>query len=123
MLRRSGRREQRSGYSIYRRRLERDEFGEWAAVFDLEHPDAAVEADSPDAVCWQGSGQNRSRGELRSGAAQEEQGERSREVLQGALFSDLALSQWDRLRIGGALYELREIQQWPSYRMLYVQKL
>ena len=123
MLRRSGRAERRSGYSVHRRRLERDAYGEWAAVYDLDHPDVVVEADSPDAVCWQGSGQNRSRGELRSGAAQEEQGERSLEVLQGALFSDLALSQWDRLVIDGAVYELREIQQWPSYRMLYVQRV
>jgi hypothetical protein len=43
--------------------------------------------------------------------------------LQGALFSDLALAPWDRLVIGEGVYEVREIQQWPSYRMIFVQRV
>lgn len=113
----------RSGYTVHRRRLAADAYGEQAAVFDMEHPDVVVAAGSADAVCWQRAGQNRARGKMQSGAVQAEQGERSQEILQGALYSDLTLNQWDRLVINGAVYELREIQQWPSYRMLYAQKV
>ena len=123
MLSRRGRVENRSGYSVHRRRLVSDAYGEQAAVFDMEHPDVVVQAGSADAVCWQRAGQNRARGKMQSGAVQAEQGERSQEILQGALFSDLALEPWDRLVIGEGVYEVREIQQWPSYRMIFVQRV
>lgn len=123
MLSRRGRVENRSGYSVHRRRLVPDAYGEQAAVFDMEHPDVVVQALSADAVCWQSTGQSRARERFRGGAVQAEQGERSQEILQGALFSDLELALWDRLVIDGAVYELREIQQWPSYRMLFVQSV
>lgn len=113
----------RRGWQLHRRGVGTDALGEAVNVYDMDHPDAVVTEGDESAVCWQVSGQGRSRGRLSSGAVQEEQGERYQEVLQGALFSELSLSVGDRLVIGGAVYELREVQRWPSHRMLYAQRL
>lgn len=123
MLRRGGVQSFRRGYQLCRRRLRRDQYGELESVFDLEHPDLVVEPGSPHAVSWQRVSQNHQRGSLHAGAVQAEQGERIREILQGALFSDLELTLWDRLVIDGRVYELRDVERWPSYRMLYVQSV
>lgn len=123
MLRRRGASERRQGFALHRRQLRTDRWGEQEAVFDMEHPDAVVEDGSADAVLWQSAGQVRSGGRMTGGAAETEQGERYQSVLQGALFSDLALSERDRIVINEAVYELREVQRWPSYRMLYLRRL
>lgn len=113
----------RRGWQLHRRRVSTDALGEQVSVFDMAHPDVTAAADGPHAVCWQVSGQGRTRGQLSSGAVQAEQGERYREVLQGALFSDLSVNVRDRVVVDGHTYELREVQIWPSYRMLYAQRL
>jgi hypothetical protein len=123
MLMRGGPARWRRGYALHRRRFRTDAWGELEPVFDMEHPDVVVEQGSADAVCWQSTGESRGRGKLLSGAVQGEQGERSQEILQGALFSELALEPWDRLVIGGRVYEVREVQQWPSHRMVFVQRV
>lgn len=123
MLRRDRLKELRQGYQLCRRRLRRDSYGELEAVFDLEHPDVVVRPEDPHAVAWHPVGRSHREGRLRSGAVQGEQGERSQEILQGALFSDLSLELWDRLVIGGKVYELRALEQWPGYRLLSVQRV
>ncbi len=113
----------RKGYALHRRRWKTDRYGEAVSVYDMDHPDAVVEDGSPDAVCWQDLGGIRDSGRLTSGAELSEQGERYREILQGALFSELELSVYDRVVVNGGVYELRKIQQWPGHRMLFLQRL
>lgn len=121
MLRR--RAEWGQGYTLHRRRMERDRWGELRAVYDMEHPDVVVEAGSPNAVCWQDVRTWQVAGELSSGAMREEPGERYRSVLQGALFGDLQVEIYDRFVINGGVYELHKLQVWPEHRLLQLQRM
>jgi hypothetical protein len=111
------------GYALHRRKWTMDEYGEREPVYDMETPDFVAQPGGEDAVCWQNAGYSSNRGTLSSGAKQEQQGERVREILQGALFSQLEVAEYDRLVIQGKVYELREIQHWPSHRMLYAERV
>ena len=113
----------RKGYTLYRRKWKTDRYGEKVGVYDMEHPDAVVEDGSANAVCWQDLGGVRDSGRLTSGVALTEQGERYREILQGALFGSLEVAVYDRVSVNGGMYELRKIQQWPGHRMLFLQRL
>lgn len=113
----------RRGFSLYRRRLEADAFGEPRAVYHMEQPDATALDGTAEGICWQNVQSWQSSGRLTSGWTQGEQREEVSGVLEGRLFSDLEVSPFDRVRIGTALYEVRAIQQWPGHRKLLVQQI
>lgn len=113
----------RRGFSLYRRRLETDAWGEPKAVYDLEQPDVTVLDGTAEGICWQSVQSWQSSGRLTSGWSQGERREEVSGVLEGRLFSDLEVSPFDRLRIGTGLYEVRSIQRWPGHRKLLVQQI
>lgn len=113
----------RQGYRVHRRKKRLDSLGEVQVWYDMEHPDVVVEDGSENGVCWQEIGSWQQDGRIVSGAKQERHGEREQWTVQGALYGPLELEPFDRLVIRGKVYELRRIQQWPSYRMLQLKSL
>lgn len=113
----------RQGFTLHRRSQTTDCYGDPVDRYDMEHPDFTAQDGTADGICWQHTRSWQSSGTLRSGVKREVQGERSDDVLEGVLYGDLALNVFDRLVVGGILYELRGIQRWPSYRKLQLQRL
>lgn len=112
----------RRGFSLYRRRLEQDAYGEEKAVYP-DTPDFEAEDGTEDGICFQYVQSWQNSGRLTSGWKPGEQGEIPAGVLEGRLFSDLEITPFDRLRIGEGLYEVRSIQQWPGHRKLLAQQI
>ncbi len=112
----------RRGFSLYRRRLEQDAYGEEKAVYP-ETPDVTAEDGTEEGICFQYVQAWQSSGRLTSGWKSGEQGEQPSGVLEGRLFSDLEIAPFDRLRIGEGLYEVRSVQQWPGHRKLLAQQI
>lgn len=113
----------RRGFSLYRRRLETDRLGNPVAVYDLEHPDFVAQDGTREGISWQLVRSWQSSGRLTSGYTLGEQGEQASGVLEGCLFTELAVSVFDRMELDGALYEIRAVQRWPSYRKLLAQRI
>lgn len=113
----------RRGFALYRRRLSADSWGNPIAVYRMDAPDFTAADGSADGICWQNVRAWQSSGRLTSGASSGEAGEQYADVLEGYLFSPLALSAFDRILLDGALYEIRAIQHWPDYRKLLAQRL
>ena len=114
----------RRGFSLYRRKLTSDSLGNPVASYDLEHPDYVARDGTAEGISWQSLRSWQSSGRLTSGGSQGEQGEAVSGVLEGCLFSALVISTFDRIRLeDGALYEIRAIQRWPSYRKLLAQRI
>ncbi len=113
----------RKGYSLHRRRQERDHYGELRNRYDMETPDLVVQDGAEDGICFQDARTWQVGGQLSGGAEVGEPGERYQSVLQGALFTDLEVSVFDRFRIDGEVYELRKVQRWYSYRLLSLQRI
>lgn len=113
----------RRGFSLYRRRLTSDKLGNPVASYDMEHPDYSAGDGTEEGISWQSVRSWQSSGRLTSGEQPGEQGERAAGVLEGCLFSPLVLSTFDRIRLDGALYEIRAIQRWASYRKLLAQRI
>ena len=123
MLRRTCPAAWRRGFSLYRRRLEENEWGEPVASYDMEHPDFTVADGAEGAVCWQPVQSWQTSGRLTSGEHPAEPGEQPSGVLQGCLFSPLEVSAFDLVRVGEELYEIRSIQHWPGHRKLLAQRV
>lgn len=113
----------RKGYTLHRRRTRLDSLGETQVFYDMEHPDLTVLDGTENAVCWQDIRVWRNGNPVSSGDFITLNGELPLTVLQGALFSPLTLSVFDRLVIDGEVYELRKIQRWSDYRWLQLQRV
>lgn len=113
----------RQGFSLHRRRLERNSFGDPVAVYDMDQPDFNAQDGTAEGICWQPVRSWQTSGRLTSGVSQGEQGENRSGVLEGCLFSDLAVSAYDRIQVAEELYEVRSVQRWPGHRKLLVQRI
>lgn len=122
MLRRETPLAWRRGFALYRRRLETDALGEQRAVYP-EEPDYTAEDGTAEGICFQYIQSWQNSGRLTSGWMPREQGEMPVGILEGRLFSDLAIAPFDRLRVGDALYEVRSVQRWQNHRKLLAQQI
>lgn len=113
----------RTGFSLCRRRQEADSLGEIKNVYDLEHPDIVVRDGAEDAICWQAVRSWQSSGRLSSGQQLREYGEQEVETVQGVCRSELETEVGDRFVIHGAVYELKQVQMWPSHRLLLLERV
>lgn len=113
----------RAGFSLYRRKLTADKLGNPVASYDMEHPDFVAQEGSEDGISWQSVRAWQSSGRLTSGASLGEQGEQVAGVVEGCLFSNLEVSEFDRISWNGTLYEIRSIQHWPGHRKLLAQRI
>lgn len=113
----------RQEYALHRRRKRLDALGEVQVWYDMEHPDAVVEAGSENGVCWQEIQSWQEDGRISSGGRLERQGERGQWAMQGALFGPLEVALFDRVVIRERIYEIRRIQQWPGHRMIQLKTL
>lgn len=113
----------RRGFTLHRRRLTTDKLGNPVASYDMKHPDYTAQTGTKEGISWQSVRSWQSSGRLTSGFAPGEQGEQAAGVLEGCLFSDLEVSVFDRLVLDGAVYEIRAIQRWLSYRKLLAQRV
>lgn len=111
----------RQTYTLHRRKIKTDRYGEQAVWYDMENPDEVIPWDSENGVCWQAVKTWQTAGQLSSGGKALEQGELEQGVLQGALFGPLEVALFDRFTISGNIYELRKIQRWPGHRLLQLQ--
>jgi hypothetical protein len=123
MLNRKNPREWCMGYALHRRRLVKDRYGEQISQYDMSCPDVIVEAGSENAVCWQNVKQWQTGGQLSTGDSLKEAGETNKCVLQGALFSDLEVSEYDRIVVDDGVYEVRKIQKWPNHRFVQIERI
>ena len=112
----------RRGFSLYRRRLEPDAYGEEKSVYP-PIPDFTAADGTEEGICFQYVQAWQSSGRLTSGWRPGEQGETPSGVLEGRLFSDLEIAPFDRLEVNGGLYEVRAVQQWPGHRKLLAQQI
>lgn len=113
----------RQGFRLYRRRTGEDSLGNAAAYYNMDAPDEDVPAaeglDFQSPKGWNSSGRLGS-----AGARVEETGEiPGGGVLEGYLRSSLAVSAFDRLEVGGGLFEVRGIHRWPQHQKLMLQRL
>lgn len=113
----------RQGFTLHRRKVGRDCYGDAIAVYDMEHPDVTVADGDGNGICWQAVRTWQSGGNLSSGGRVELEGERSGAILEGVVYGALEASVFDRLVIDGAVYELRAIQHWPCHRVFQLQRL
>lgn len=114
----------RRGYTLHRRRVKTDGYGDPAAYYDMEHPDFTAEDGGPAGICWQSVRAWQSSGALRAGAEVRPYGERSGGVLQGVLYGETPeAAEFDRFVIGGVTYELRGVERWPGHRLLLLQRV
>lgn len=114
----------RQGYTLHRRRSGTDSLGDETAYYDMELPDLTVADGAEEGICFQPRRSWISSGTLDSaGATVAEYGQRSNGVLEGVLYAGVELAPFDRLVIGGELYELRTVQHWPRHRYLLLQRV
>lgn len=113
----------RKGFTLHRRTQTTDCYGDPVDGYDMDHPDFTAQDGTQDGICWQRAQTWQSSGTLSSGAKVAEYGEHTNEILEGVLYGDLALAAFDRLVIDGVVYELRGVQNWPSYRKLQLQRV
>lgn len=113
----------RKGFSVHKRRLEADAFGEMQVVYDMEHADFTAEDGSEQAICWQWVQSWQRSGQLSSGLRQRTYGERQVEVLQGVCRYELEADCGDRFVVGEGVYELRAMQRWPSHTLLQLERV
>jgi hypothetical protein len=113
----------RMGYTLHRRRLVKDRYGEQISQYDMSCPDVMVDAESENAVCWQNVKYWQTGGQLSTGDSLKEAGETNRCILQGALFGGLELSAYDRIVLDDGVYEVRKIQKWPNHRLVQMERI
>ena len=110
----------RQGFDLYRRRTERDTLGRETAHYAQE-PDVRVEA--ADGLAFQHPRSWNSGGNVGAGEEVRAWGEQPGGSLEACLRTELELAPYDRLDIGGRLWEVRAIQRWPSHRKLMLQRV
>ena len=113
----------RRGFVLYRKGLERDSLGEMRRVYRMDSPDLVVKDGDEEAICWQSVRSWQSSGRLSAGERPYPQGEQSVESLQGVCRTGLMVQEGDRFAIGEALYELKQVQHWPSHRLLLLERV
>lgn len=123
MLKRTTPASWRQGFTLHRRRMGTDDYGDPVAVYDMEHPDLTVADGAAEGICWQSVRTWQSAGSLSYGGRVQPNGEEIGGVLQGVVYGDWAAEVFDRLVIGGAVYELRAIQHWPGHRLFQLQRI
>lgn len=110
----------RRGFSLYRRATGQDSLGNETALYG-ETPDLVVEAE--DGLAFQNPRSWNSGGKVGAAVEVTENGEVPSGILECCLRSDLEIAAFDRLDIGGELWEVRSIQHWPSHRRLVLQRV
>lgn len=110
----------RRGFSLYRRTVGADSLGNETALYGQD-PDLVVEAEN--GLAFQHPRSWNSGGKVGAGMSVEENGEVPNGILECCLRGDLELSPFDRLDIGGELWEVRSIQHWPNHRKLMLQRV
>ena len=110
----------RRGFSLYRRTVGADSLGNETALYGQD-PDLVVEAEN--GLAFQHPRRWNSGGKVGAGMSVEENGEVPNGILECCLRGDLELSPFDRLDIGGELWEVRSIQHWPHHRKLMLQRV
>ena len=110
----------RRGFSLYRRATGQDSLGNETALYG-ETPDLVVEAE--DSLAFQNPRSWNSGGKVGAAVEVTENGEVPSGILECCLRSDLEIAAFDRLDIGGELWEVRSIQHWPSHRRLVLQRV
>lgn len=113
----------RRGFTLHRRRQTTDTYGDPVDVYDMDNPDFTALDGTADGICWQNLRTWQSAGTRSAGAQVDRWGEHCGGILEGVLYGGLPLSVFDRFVIDGAVYELREIQNWMDYRKLQLQRL
>lgn len=113
----------RQGFTLHRRRKGTDRYGDPIAVYDMEHPDLTVKDGAAEGVCWQPVRTWQSSGTLSSGGRIQPNGEEIGGIVQGVVYGSWTAEVFDRLVIGGVVYEVREIQRWPSHRLFQLQRV
>lgn len=102
-------------WSLHRRQTGTDSYGDPKTYYDMDTPDYEAEAGTNGAVAWQsteGGEQVQEPGEISSGSAT------------GRIFdSTIEVSEFDRVVFDGAVWEIRSIDYWPSFRSLKVVKM
>ncbi len=112
----------RRAFSLFRRRVAQDSFGNEVAQYDMTQPDAQFSA--ADGICFQSPRSWNSAAQIGSAGLQVQAcGEVPGGVLEAYLFDDTELAELDRILLDDALYELRSIRRWPSHRELLLQRV
>jgi hypothetical protein len=102
-------------WSLYGRRMGTDSCGDPIAAYNMETPDYSASAGSSGAVAWQVS---------EGTAAVTESGEQISATATGCIYDpSLAIVPFDRVQFDGAVWEVRAVDQWPSYRKVTVVRL
>lgn len=124
MLRGKAPKEWRRGFTLCRRRLRTDSYGETAAYYDYAHPDLAVADGAEEGLCFQSVQAWQSSGKTSGGVSRLRSGEQPGGAMQAVLRSaSLEVEPYDRLLLGGRCYEIKGIQEWPSHRLLLMDRL
>lgn len=113
----------RSGFALHRKRLERDSLGESRRVYDMEHPDLLIQDGDERSISWQAVRSWQSSGRLSSGEQLREYGYQNVATLQGVCRWALETDCGDRFVLHDGVYELKQIQQWPSHRLLLLERV
>lgn len=110
----------RRAFDLYRRRVERDALGGETASY----PDTPDECfDAGHGLAFQHPKSWNSGGSVGAGEKVLEWGEQPGGILEACLRSALEISPYDRLDIGGEIWEVRAVQHWPNHRKLLLQRV
>lgn len=111
------------GFSLCRRRLRTDSYGETAAYYDYAHPDAVCSDGDEGGLCFQSVRAWQTSGKTSGGVSRLESGEQPGGAMQAVLWGDLEVEPYDRILVLGGCYEVKHIQLWPSHRLLMLDRL
>lgn len=111
------------GFCLCRRRLRTDSYGETAAYYDYDHPDASCSDGEEDGLCFQSIRAWQTSGKTSGGVSRLENGEQTGGAIQAVLRGDLEVAVYDRLLTLGGCYEVKSIQIWPSHRLLLMDRI
>ena len=110
----------RRGFDLYRRRREQDALGGETAAYPAA-PDVRV--DERHGLAFQHPKSWNSGGSVGAGEKVLEWGEQPGGILEVCLREALEISPYDRLDVGGELWEVRAVQHWPSHRKMLLQRV
>lgn len=113
----------RKGYSLCRRRLVTDRYGESVPVYDYENPDCTVPDGDAEGVSFQSVQAWQSSGKTSGGTNRLSSGEQPAGAVQAVYWGKAELAPYDRLLALDGCYEVKSVQRWPSYRLLLLDRL
>lgn len=111
----------RKGFSLWHRRYRLDSYGEQVTCYP-DVPDLTVADGAEQGLCFQHIIHRQQARQVNGGVMQYPFGELRGGAVEAVIYGDLDVRLSDRLCAEAGMFEVKEIQQWPSYRLLLMDR-